>query len=563
MSAIQIGYIVFLDPDTGRPLANGSVATYEVGDIVPKVTYSDVSEENANDNPTRLDQAGGAYFFGTGAYKFIAYDAWGRKKITLDNIGTVQTGTSLPSSTTEEVLLGNTSDHFNGQDALIIYDADNNVIGRGLISHTIIAGNASVKSILGDYEKVTDAYAEGSSAVPDNAKFFGDPQSEYNSASKRIYKLVVDGNSAINPASDTNVNQQGIGDNYIDLLRLATTEEIRVGKYIGYWANINQIISDSTITYPVVCFGSDGALYKTTGEPDAADILTTDPVADTGHLVWVAVYDPTSTALYPPGYRSLTGVDNNSSSSIKIPKQYQKLKNSAGEYVDDGSPTSIYYKKNAMWEYGAGTSGSPVGGSPTGALGDGWIDVYMIKTESGVVDYCMIDITDDVYSVALPIINALPLEIATGRVWVNARRIATIERDGGNFSNFKRIKNEYNFVDMVDDATFGSSSTTRAMRAPPNFVVRGSFTAYNDENGDVAETHVRIAGKGQSTTGYTADCIAVDYVSGGAGGASGSGFEFVRQVGTSSQVTVSATQLYAGSSTFYLKTTSYIDPLED
>jgi hypothetical protein len=392
---------------------------------------------------------------------------------------------------------------------------------------------------------------------------FGDPQEGYTDESKRLYRLTTGGSSSINPESDLGVDQFGRGENYDDLMRIATSEEVRVKKLVGQWENLNEVISSGELTYPIMCFGNDGELYKTTGSPTAAQILETNPVEDTARAVWVFVYDPTDTAQYPPAYRALTGIDYNSSSSIKCPIQYQKLKDSTGAYVDDGAPTAIHYKSLGTWAYGAGSSGTPLGGAATGAISaNGWYDTYMIKTESGVVDYCHISQSVDLYVAGLPAINALPAEIAAGRTWVNARRVGSFKVDTLVIVEWDRVGSEYILPVTITSSNITSNGNNNtAVFSPPNQLARFSvFASAVTHTSGSSVPQVRVLGKDQSSSGgidfmaYASEEHDVNYKSLG-------GAEFVRIADSSSLVNIHLTS--NSFHTFNVKSQSWIDQLAD
>jgi len=563
MSAIQTGQIQFFHPDTGRPVANGWLATYQEDGITPKPTFSDISEQTNNENPVRLDASGCAFLFGSGAYTFKVYDSCNNLVRTITNIGFVQSGSSIPDQDTPEIFIGDTETQFNGDDWQVIYDDNLSVIGRVRVSTAHMAGASGAGGVVGEYETVVTTFAEGGSEIPAGTVMLGDPQEGYTDESKRLYRLTSGGSSSINPESDLGVDQFGRGENYDDLMRIATSEEVRVKKLVGQWENLNEVISSGELSYPIMCFGNDGELYKTTGSPTATQILETNPVDDTDRLVWVYVYDPTETAQYPPAYRALTGIDYNSSSSIKCPIQYQKLKDSTGAYVDDGTPTAIYYKSLSTWAYGAGSSGTPIGGGATGAINaNGWYDTYQIKTESGVVDYCHISQSVDLFVAGLPAINALAAEIAAGRTWVNARRVGSFKVDTTNVVEWDRLGSEYVLPVTTTSSNItanGNNNTT--VFSPPSQMARFSVYVSNVAHEDMeSDPEVGVLGKDQSSSGGL-DCESYSNVEHDVNYKSRGGAEFVRIADSNSQVNIHLTG--NESHTFNVKSQSWIDQLTD
>lgn len=569
MSAIQTGIIQFFDPSSGKPVAFGSVATFQAGDNIPLATFSDLAQTTQNGNPVPLDGSGCASFFGSGAYKFIIYDAAGNEIRTIDNIGLIQTSSSVPDSETPEIYTGDTQDQFNGDDGIMLYDENNAVIGRAILSTAVMSGALGAGGVIGEYDSVVDAFSTGGSEVPAGALIIGSPQPEFDADSNRLYQLTAAGSSSVNPSADTDVSQSGKGENYNDLMRLAATEEIRTKRLVGDWSSINEIISAGDLSYPIMCFGSDGRLYKTTGAPSAASILSTDPVNDTTNLVWVYVYDPTTTAQYPPGFRALTGIDYLSSSAIKCPIQYQKLKDTSGDFVDDGQPTEIFYKSvSAIWAYGAGTSGSPIGGSPTGSLtgSDGWYDTYMVKTESGVIDYIH---TNQDLNTCFAVMNLLTAEKLAGRTWAYGRRVGSFRISSAVIVEWYRSGSEYTLATTTDSSGF-TSTGSKTVFCPPLQKCRVSLyvsaIAHNEDRGVMALVHVLgsdQAGTAYQSTSGSPDFSAYASVEHDVNYKSAGGAEFTRIADSNSQLNVYISGNTGPKFTFKLKSQGWIDQLED
>lgn len=567
MAAIQIGIIQFFDPNTGKPIANGTVAAYEAGGNTPKATYSDSSESVMNANPVALDASGCASFYGSGSYRFVCRNSCGEIVRELDNIGLVQSGSSVPDQDTVVIDIGDTDNQFDGSDLVPIYGPDNSVKGMASITKTVMAGAEGAGSVLGEYATVSETFAEGGAEMPAGSRVFAPPQDGYDGLSTRLYELSELGSANVNPESDTNVDQKGSGDNYVDLFRMAATEEMRVKKVVGQWDGLNEVISFGTLDYPIMCFGSDGVLYKTTGSPSAADILGTDPVSDADHAVWVYVYDPTATAAYPPAYRGQSCADFNSTVSVKFPIQYAKLKNTSGEYTNDGAPTEIFYKNiSATWAYGAGTSGSPAAGGGLGAIGGtDWVDCYMIKTESGVVDYMNITNGSDPVA-ALNNINALAAEIAAGRSWKYYRRVATVRAVAGALLEWYRKGDEYYLATTQESGNLTASGDV-TVTAPPGHLARLSLyvsaIAHLDVRTLVKCTLLGYSGSTKQSTSGGYDMTVYEGLEHDVNYKSAGGGEYVRATNTTSQVYLEIEDNDSNICTFKIKSQGWIDHLSD
>jgi hypothetical protein len=503
--------------------------------------------------------------FGSGGYKFVVRDSCGAIVLTIDNIGVAQTGENVPSAETPAMTTGGSDNQVNGDSVLIVYDENGTVIGSASVLGVWVAGASAAASILGGYSEVQTVFSLGGQEIPEGSIIVGDPQDGYDNESTRLYQITASGSSSINPASDSNVNQLGKGDNYTDLMRLAASEEMRVKRVVGQWENVNEVVSSGTLEYPIVVIGSDGEFYKTTGSPTAAAILGTDPVSDTTSTVWVPVYDPQNTAQYPPAYRSaLTGVNYNNSLSIKIPIQYHKLRTTVDGWTNDGAPDEIYYKSVDPWERGAGTSGSPVGGLYDVVVPTFWANVYMVKTSGGEIDYitalsALAD-PDDI----LAWMNGLAAEIAAARTWVAWRRIATVECPGGTgFTQFNRSANEYilrQSTVVLTISSGGNGNYTPVLWAPPYALARFSVSVTGVAHADATSTpYLQIYGYDEVAGGY--DMMSFASVEHDVNYRSAGGAEYVRRVNGSSIVTVavSSNALHE----FQVKSTSYIDALDD
>jgi len=92
MKAISTGLLQFYDPNTGKPVANGYVATYDTISGSPKETFADINGSVANANPVPLDSTGSAYIFGEGSYTFVIKNQAGVNVRTIENIGVLAGG---------------------------------------------------------------------------------------------------------------------------------------------------------------------------------------------------------------------------------------------------------------------------------------------------------------------------------------------------------------------------------------------------------------------------------------------------------------------------------------
>jgi microcystin-dependent protein len=70
------GKVTFTDAN-GKPLSGGTVAFYLPNTTTPKQTWQDAGQTVLNTNPVRLDSAGRATVYGSGAYRQIVKDAAG------------------------------------------------------------------------------------------------------------------------------------------------------------------------------------------------------------------------------------------------------------------------------------------------------------------------------------------------------------------------------------------------------------------------------------------------------------------------------------------------------
>lgn len=70
------GKVTFTDAN-GKPLSGGTVAFYLPNTTTPKQTWQDAGQTVLNTNPVRLDSAGRATVYGSGAYRQVVKDAAG------------------------------------------------------------------------------------------------------------------------------------------------------------------------------------------------------------------------------------------------------------------------------------------------------------------------------------------------------------------------------------------------------------------------------------------------------------------------------------------------------
>lgn len=430
---INPGLLQFYDPNTGKPVAGGFVATYDTISNSPKVTYKNLGATVENPNPVPLDATGSAYIFGEGTYNFVVKNAAGVTVRNLNNIGVDIASGYEVSSDTEVLGIGGGNQGYDGDDLVAIYSGSepHQLIGFGNIDEMVLMANVNNENVAGDYETVSTLYTENSAIIPDGTKIWDDPQPDYQQESTRVYEFKSEGSFAVDPQSDTNVSQWGDGDNYKDLMRFAAAEELRLKRAVMYWDKCNDLIGQGDIEYPVMVIGSDGRLYATTGSPSAELMKSTDPVTNSNRDVWSYVYDPTETAQYPPWYRSPnqgvkfisaiggTAVDAYPQSC----KLLEEISEGVYEFTNDGKLTENYYKKpNAAWVFGTGTDTVPVGGA-VGTVTNGWYNVYLVKTTGGDVDVC---ISNDSIADVCSVLNGKAAEISAGRVWKYARRIAYV-----------------------------------------------------------------------------------------------------------------------------------------
>jgi len=441
MKAINTGLLQFYDPNTGKPVANGYVATYDTVSTSPKETFADVNGLVTNPNPVPLDSTGSAYIFGEGSYTFVIKNSAGVNVRTIENIGIQAGGAYEVDGDTPTLDIGGGNNGYDSDDLMAIYSKDepHELLGLGDISEIVLQANVDNNNAAGDYETVSALYASSSAAVPSGTLVFDGPQDGYDPVSTRLYEFKSDGSFSVDPQSDTEVDETGIGDNYIDLFRKAATEEMRIKRTPMYWDACKNLIGLQTIEYPIIVIGSNGKFYTSSGSPTAEQIATTDPVLDTSNTVWTFVYDPTETAQYPPWYRSpRQGVRWDDTDSISIYSQSCKLLDASGDFTNDGNITSSYFKSAQPWEFGAGSTGSPVGGYTSGSAygGTGWLDVFIIKTTGTDVDVCLAAqgaALADIFA----ILNAKAAEVSAGRTWAYGRRIATVYAAGTAFRQFK------------------------------------------------------------------------------------------------------------------------------
>lgn len=70
------GKVTFTDAN-GKPLAGGTVAFYLPNTTTPKQTWQDAGQTVLNTNPVKLDSAGRATIYGSGAYRQVVKDQYG------------------------------------------------------------------------------------------------------------------------------------------------------------------------------------------------------------------------------------------------------------------------------------------------------------------------------------------------------------------------------------------------------------------------------------------------------------------------------------------------------
>jgi hypothetical protein len=453
MKAISTGLLQFYDPNTGKPVANGFVATYDTVSTSPKETFSDVNGLVTNPNPVPLDATGSAYIFGEGSYTFVVKNQAGVNVRTIENIGVLAGGAYEIDGDTLTLSIGGGNNGYDSDDLLPIYSQSepHELLGFGDMSEIVLQANVDNKTVSGDYETVSALYASSSAAIPSGALVFDGPQDGYDPVSTRLYEFKSDGNFSVDPQADANVDQSGVGDNYIDLFRKAATEEMRIKRTPMYWDVCKDLIGLQTIQYPIIVIGSNGKFYTTSGSPTAEQMATVDPVLDTTATVWAYVYDPTETAAYPPWYRSPNqGITYNSTVSIKACKQSCKLLDTSGDFTNDGKLIIDYYKSSSKWAFGSGTQpvypstvGTPIGGyvASSGAsmpATAAWYNVWMIKTSGGDTDVAISGVAYSLVDVLGYLNNGSDWfgEVAAGRTWTHGRRIAYAYVDTGIFRSF-------------------------------------------------------------------------------------------------------------------------------
>jgi len=476
MKAIDTGLLQFYDPNTGKPVANGYVATYDTISTSPKETFADINGEVTNPNPVPLDSTGSAYIFGEGSYTFVIKNSAGVNVRTIENIGVLAGGAYEVDGDTPTINIGGGNNGYDSDDLLAIYSQSepHELLGFGDISELVLQANVDNNNVAGDYETVSSVYTSSSSAVPAGTLIFDGPQDGYDPVSTRLYEFKSDGNFSVDPQSDTSVDDSGVGNNYIDVFRKAVTEEMRIKRTPMYWDTCKNLIGLQTIEYPIIVIGSDSRFYTTSGTPTAEQMADTDPVTDTGATVWTYVYDPTETAQYPPAYRSPTQrILYDDTDSIHIPEQSCKLKELSGSdyiYSNDGKTTTSKYKSSKKFVFGDGSAGSPVGGYASNADYGGtadWLDVWMMKTTGGDVDVCLYMKGQTVDAVA-GALNLVTAEIAAGREWKYGRRIATVYVAGVNtFREFNYSGNGiYNHVNECSLGTAASATLSTTQFCP-------------------------------------------------------------------------------------------------
>lgn len=475
--AIDTGLLQFYDPNTGKPVGSGFVCTYDTISGAPKITYSDLAGTIENPNPVPLDATGSALIFGDGSFKFVVKNAAGVVVRTIDNIGISTESGYDASASTPNLGIGGGNNGFESGDYLAIYDqnAPHELVGFGAIDDAVLQANVDNQNVSGAYERVSSLYVGDATAVPSGALVFDGSQTGYDPASRRIYEFRDVGNFSVDPQADTNVSEHGQGDNYIDLFRMAAAEEMRVKRAIMSWEKAKNLIGMQTITYPVVVVGSNGKLYVSSGSPTAEQMSGTDPVTDTDHTVWAYVYDPTETAQFPPWYRSPNqGIRWNDTISIKAPKQACKMLDAAGDFVNDAKLTVDYFKSPYKFEFGAGVTGTPKGGFASSAdnAATGWLAVYIIKTTGTDVDVCLAPTSQSI-SDMLTIMNGLPAEVAAGRTWATARRIAYCYCTGTAVRQFTYSGDGvYTSLNSSALGNINDSGYVAGQYAPPNCAVR-------------------------------------------------------------------------------------------
>ena len=489
MKAITTGLLQFYDPTTGKPVANGYVATYDTISNSPKETFADINGTVANPNPVPLDATGSAYIFGEGSYTFVIKNQAGVNVRTIENIGVLAGGAYEVDGDANVLSIGGGNSGYDSDDLLPIYSQEepHELIGFGDISEMVLQANVDNSNVAGDYETVSSLYTSSNAAVPAGTLVFDGPQTDYDPVSTRIYEFKSDGNFSVDPQADTNVDDTGVGDNYIDLFRKAATEEMRVKRTIMAWSQCKNLIGLQDIVYPIIVTGSDGLIYVSSGSPTAESMAATDPVLDTEHLVWAFMYDPTETAQYPPWYRSKNqGVTYNDTTSIAAHPQACKLLNAAGAFTNDGKITAIYYKSTDPFVYGAGTTGTPVGGwykeyviappsgSPPTSLT--WNKVWLIKTSGGDTDVCIAPYNVGLEDV-LAGVSGMAAELAAGRVWTHGRRIAWVY--SGTVTTIREFNNAGDGVyTKVSAAVVASSAASNVSLSVP-LGAAGYFYAQN------------------------------------------------------------------------------------
>lgn len=483
MKAITTGLLQFYDPTTGKPVANGYVATYDTVSMSPKESFADINGSVTNPNPVPLDSTGSAYIFGEGTYTWVIKNNAGVNVRTIENIGVLAGGAYEIDGDTKVASIGGGNDGYDSDDLIPIYSKEepHELIGFGTASEVVMQACVDNGTAAGSYELVSSTYITASTAVPAGTLIYDGPQEGYDPVSTRLYEFRGDGNFSVDPQADTNVDDTGVGDNYIDLFRKAATEEMRIKRTPMYWDACKNLIGLQTIEYPIIVIGSNGKFYTTSGSPTAELMAATDPVLDLTSTVWTYVYDPTQTAQYPPWYRSRNqGVTyQNSGSIIAYPQSCKLLELSGLKYLftNDGVLTESFYKDLGTFELGAGTSGSPAGSYYVHAAppSDGWHNVWMIKSTGDLVDVC-ISPKNISLSTTLSGINAIPAEVSATRTWSFGRRIATVYVASGAFAAFNNAGD--GVYTKVSAAVVASSAASNVSLSVP-LGAAGYFYAQN------------------------------------------------------------------------------------
>lgn len=518
MKAIQPGLIQFYDPNTGNPVANGSVATYDTISYSPKTSYADVNGETENPNPVPLDSTGSCYLFGDGSYNLNVFDNTGTLVREFQDVGIETTSGYVvgPDSAVLSPGDGGTGT-FTDDEMLAIYaDTEAKELkGVASIGDVVMEASGEGGGVAGSYDLVQQMYSDSSSAPPDNVIVVDGPIDGYDTLSNRLYQWTDEGNFGVDPQSDT-YDQSGKGENWTDLLRLAVTEELRVTKAVMRWDDCKDFLGNIEVDTPIMVFGSDGILYRAVGSPTAEQLATVDPVTESPRAVWTYVYDPTTTAAYPPGYYSpQAGVKFHSASAIKVESQAVKLRSaSSGLFENDGELEETYYKSLASFSYSVGTSGTPTGSyaSASAYSGTGWLAVYIIRTDSTEVAVATA-LTTTAPADMLTVINGLAAESSAGRTWSYYRRVGYIYCTAGVIREWVKVGQYYGWKVRSGPTTFASTSTASPgaqntlsllTQAPPSSYIKASLLSFYPGAPSTPDSIlVRIIGNGETASGAT------------------------------------------------------------